>query len=205
MGYYKSAVFESQVASQKLMNAAADILLARVVNQLANPDMIFDSITNLITEEDKTERLEDKLVKTNRSEMKMLLEKIQAEIKQAMRDKAADRLGVLRLIVADIKNEAFKEGKKRTEDEVVMAYHKRLVKAKDEFGSTSEAYLKQLEFEIKVTEEFLPKLMTEDEVREQIKVLAEKGTIDMRSIMPFFKGKADPRIVQNLIKNWSVE
>jgi len=139
----------------------------------------------------------------------MILEKIQEEMKQAMRDKAADRLSVLRLIVADIKNEAFKEGKKRTEDEIVLAYHKRLVKAKEEFEARSfcdskgEAYLFQLGFEIKVTEEFLPKLLSEDEVREQVKALEAQGTtVDMKSIMPLFKGKADSKIVQNIIKGW---
>ena len=135
----------------------------------------------------------------------MILEKIQSEMKQAMRDKAAERLSVLRLLIADIKNEAFKEGKKRTEDEVVMAYHKRLVKAKDEFGGTSDAYGSQLDFEIKVVEEFLPTLLTEDEVRDEMRLLSLQGTtIDMKSIMPIFKGKADPRVVQNLIKNWVI-
>ena len=133
----------------------------------------------------------------------MILEKIQEEMKQAMRDKATDRLSVLRLIVADIKNEAFKEGKKRTEDEIVLAYHKRLVKAKEEFGSKSETYSSQLDFEIKVTEEFLPKLFSEEEVREQIRALEAQGTVvDMKSIMPVFKGKADSKIVQNIIKGW---
>jgi len=133
----------------------------------------------------------------------MVLEKIQNEIKQAMRDKAAGRLSVLRLIVSEIKNESFSQGKKRTEDEVVMAYHKRLTKAKQEFGGKNETYDAQLDFEIKVTEEFLPKLLTEDEVRNQIKELESNGTpIDMKNIMPIFKGKADPRVVQNLIKNW---
>jgi uncharacterized protein YqeY len=135
----------------------------------------------------------------------MLLEKIQSEMKQAMRDKAPERLSVLRLLIADIKNEAFKEGKKRTEDEVVMAYHKRLVKAKEEFGGTSDAYGTKLDFEIKVVEEFLPTLLTEDEVRDEMRLLSLQGTtIDMKSIMPIFKGKADPRVVQNLIKNWVI-
>lgn len=135
----------------------------------------------------------------------MILEKIQSEMKQAMRDKAAERLSVLRILISEIKNEAFKECKKRTNDEIVMAYHKRLVKAKEEFGGKSDAYGSQLDFEIKVVEEFLPKLLTEEEVRDEMRLLSLQGTtIDMKSIMPLFKGKADPRIVQNLIKNWVI-
>lgn len=135
----------------------------------------------------------------------MILAKIQSEMKQAMRDKAAERLSVLRILISEIKNESFKEGKKRTEDEVVMAYRKRLVKAKEEFGGMSDTYGSHLDFEIKVVEEFLPTLLTEEEVRDEMRLLSLQGTaIDMKSIMPIFKGKADPRVVQNLIKNWVI-
>jgi uncharacterized protein YqeY len=67
-----------------------------------------------------------------------LLETLQEEMKKAMREKASDRLQVLRLLISEIKNEAYKEGKKRDSLEVVMAYHKRLVKAKEDFGDKNQ-------------------------------------------------------------------
>lgn len=134
----------------------------------------------------------------------MLLEKLQSEMKQAMKDKATERLGVLRLIIADIKNEAFVKGNKRSEEDVVRAYHKKLVKAKEEFGDRDASFKQHLEFEIKVAEEFLPKLLSEDEIRLHLKELEASGTpIVLKTVMPLFKGKADPRIVQALIASWT--
>jgi hypothetical protein len=61
LGYYKSALFESQVASQ-----ANECGCGYFIRQSGKSVSKSDSITNLVTEEDKTERLEDKLVKTKR-------------------------------------------------------------------------------------------------------------------------------------------
>jgi uncharacterized protein YqeY len=133
----------------------------------------------------------------------VLLEKIQDEMKHALKNKESERLSVLKLLIAEIKNEAFKEGKKRDESEIVMAYHKRLTKAKDEFGSSNAAYGDKLTFEIDIVEEFLPKLLSEDEIRSQLKELESTGTpIDLKTIMPMFKGKADSRVLQGIVKNW---
>lgn len=133
-----------------------------------------------------------------------LLETLQGEMKKALREKASDRLQVLRLLISEIKNEAYKEGKKRDSLEVVMAYHKRLVKAKEDFGDKNQTYSDNLAAEIKIIEEFLPTLMSEDELKNELVALAGSGTkIDLKTVMPLFKGKADARMLQTMIKNWT--
>jgi uncharacterized protein YqeY len=133
----------------------------------------------------------------------MLLEKIHEEMVKALKEKATQRLGVLRLLLAEVKNEAFKEGKKRTEEEVVLAYHKKLVKSEEEFGGTSEAFRDQVRFEIQTVSEFLPKLYSQDEVVEQLKALEKDGmVVELKTVMPLFKGKADSKMVQDVIRNW---
>jgi uncharacterized protein YqeY len=133
----------------------------------------------------------------------MVLETIQAEMNKALKSKASERLGILRLLISEIKNEAFKEGKKRTEDEVLLAYHKRLVKAKEEFGEKQPAFGEKLDAEIKVVAEFLPKFLSEEDVRKQLQELAASGTpISLKTVMPLFKGKADSKMLQEIVKNW---
>lgn len=129
-----------------------------------------------------------------------LLERLQDEMKTAMKVKNADRLQVLRLVIAEIKNEAFKEGKKRDEIDVLMAFHKKLIKARDEYGSHQESYKEKLNFEISVVDTFMPKFLTEDEIISEIRQI--QTPIDMKTVMPIFKGRADPKLVQEIVKGW---
>jgi len=125
-------------------------------------------------------------------------------MKEAMREKNAARLSVLRLLIAEVRNESFSTGKKRSEEEVVFAYLKRLTKAKEEFGDRDAVFKEKLNFEISVVEEFLPKLLTEEELRSKIKELELSGTpISLKTVMPVFKGKADAKMLQGIILNWS--
>jgi hypothetical protein len=48
--------------------------------------------------------------------------------------------------------------------------------------------------------------MSEDELKNELVALAASGTsIDLKTIMPLFKGKADARMLQTMIKNWAVD
>jgi len=116
-----------------------------------------------------------------------------------MRSKDADRLGVIRMLISEIKNEAFStQPKKRTPEEVVSAYLKKLNKAKDEFKD-KEAFVKKLDFEIGVVSTFLPAMLTEDEIRAII-VNANLVEVSMRTVMPLLKGKSfDSKLVQKII------
>ena len=126
-------------------------------------------------------------------------EKLHEEMKTAMRDKNAKRLSVIRMLMADLKNEDKSAGKKRTEEEVCFAYHKKLVKALDLFPEDKRAELKD---EIKIVEEFLPKLMSKDEVIAFIKENV-KEEVSMKTVMPLLKGKADSQVIKEVIDNWN--
>ncbi len=121
------------------------------------------------------------------------------EMVVAMRDKNAKRLSVIRMLMSDLKNEDKASGKKRTEEEVCFAYHKKLVKALDLFPEDKKVELKE---EIKIVEEFLPKLMSKEEVVAFIKENV-KEEVSMKTVMPLLKGKADSQVIKEIIDNWN--
>jgi uncharacterized protein YqeY len=128
-----------------------------------------------------------------------IAEKLHEEMKTAMRGKNAKRLSVIRMLMSELKNEDKATGKKRTEEEVCFAYHKKLIKAVDLFPEDKRAELKD---EIKIVEEFLPKLMSKDEVIAFIKENV-KEDVCMKTVMPLLKGKADSQVIKEIIDNWN--
>lgn len=129
-------------------------------------------------------------------------EKITAALKQAMRDKAVDRLSTLRLINAAIKDrdiDARSEGRDEGvgEDEVLAILGKmskqRLESARayEEGGRIDLAERERSE--ITVIEEFLPRQLSEAEVTEAVNTaIAETGAEsirDMGKVMGILKGR----------------
>jgi len=119
-----------------------------------------------------------------------------------MRAKEADRLSVIRMLMAEVKNEAFStQPKKRTPEEVVAAYLKKLNKAKDEFLDKVE-FVAKLDAEISIVSEFLPKPLTEAEICEIIRA-GNVTEVSMKTVMPLLKGKpCDGKLVQKIVSNW---
>ncbi|MEI6080341.1 MAG: GatB/YqeY domain-containing protein [bacterium] len=118
----------------------------------------------------------------------------------AMRSKDAKRLSVIRMLMTELKTEEKSTGKKRTEEEVCFAYHKKLLKAVDMFPEEKRAELRE---EIKVVEEFLPKLMSKEEVVEFIKQNVKPEEVNMKTVMPLLKGKADSQLIKEIVDSWN--
>lgn len=129
-------------------------------------------------------------------------EKIGAALKQAMRDKAAERLSTLRLINAAIKDrdiDARAEGREEgvSDDEVLAILGKmskqRLESARayEEGGRIDLAERERVE--IKVIEEFLPRQLGEEEVASAVnEAIAEVGADsirDMGKVMGILKSR----------------
>ena len=132
-----------------------------------------------------------------------MLETLQAAMKQAMFAKDTARLSVIRMLISEVKNESYTTQKKRSPEEVVAAYHKKLVKAKDEFASNVE-FAAKVDAELKIVSEFLPESLTEDGVRLIISN-ANLTEISMKTVMPLLKGKVfDGKMVQNLIGSFKL-
>ena len=145
--------------------------------------------------------------------MSAFTEKINASIKQAMKAKDKDRLTTLRDIKSKLLLEATSGSGTDVSDEVAAKICLKLHKQRKE---THALYIEQGREDLaneeliqaNIIEEFLPKMLSEDEiraeVRECIKSLKATGMSDMGKVMGFLSkklsGKADGKVISTLVK-----
>jgi len=141
-----------------------------------------------------------------------LLQEILADIKAAMKAHDTVTLEVLRTLHSDIKNVAI-NAKKNVTDEVVLDVLAKSIKQRNESiemlrkGGREESAQEE-EKTLAVYQKYLPKQLTEDEVKaliEEIKAqVGAQGPKDMGKIMkelsPKTKGRFDGRRVSDLVK-----
>ena len=90
------------------------------------------------------------------------------EMKSCMKNGNKERLGVVRMLITEVKNAEINDpkvpGRERTEEEVMTllgAYHKSLTKSLAEFPPERHPPLRA---ELAIVEEFLPKQLSESEI-----------------------------------------
>jgi uncharacterized protein YqeY len=141
-----------------------------------------------------------------------LLQEILADIKAAMKAHDTVTLEVLRTLHSDIKNVAI-NAKKDVTDEVVLDVLAKSIKQRNALiemlrkGGREESAQEE-EKTLAVYQKYLPKQLTEDEVKaliEEIKAqVGAQGPKDMGKIMkelsPKTKGRFDGRRVSDLVK-----
>ncbi|MBM7660788.1 uncharacterized protein YqeY [Bacillus mesophilus] len=142
-----------------------------------------------------------------------LLERLNNDMKQAMRNKEKDKLSVIRMVKASIQNEAIKNKiDVLSEDDELTVLSREVKQRKDsllEFIKAGrEDLVDKLKAELIVLEEYLPKQLTEEELTEIIKETilevnasskADMGKV-MGAIMPKVKGKADGSLINQLVQ-----
>lgn len=97
-----------------------------------------------------------------------LLERLTAEMKTALKAGEKDRLGVIRMLLAEVKNIDLNPAKP-TAEQVVEGYAKKLKKSVEEYeklGKVDE--VAKLKSEVAVVEEFLPKKLSREETEQLI-------------------------------------
>lgn len=137
-------------------------------------------------------------------------ERITEELKTAMRAQDKLRTSVLRMILADIKI-ADTSGKPKDQIdyvEVVRGYCKKLKKTREEYERLHlPEKVKELNNEISIVEEYLPKQLSEDEIKIIVNDVIEtnKFTIKetgaaMKLIMGKYGSSVDGKKVQTYLK-----
>jgi uncharacterized protein YqeY len=143
-------------------------------------------------------------------------DKIISDIKEAMKAKDQDKLRVLRSLKAKLMEKEISErkgGEAKLSDEqaveVLMKAAKQRKESIEQFEEGGRDDLAENEkLELKIIEEYLPEMMSEDEVRDvvkqKIKQLGASGLQDMGKVMgPLMgqlKGKADGSMVSRVVK-----
>ncbi len=141
-----------------------------------------------------------------------LLERLNTDMKQAMKNKEKDKLSVIRMIKASLQHEAIKVGHELTEEEELTVLSREVKQRKDslhEFDKAGrEDLVEKVRTELQYVELYMPKQLTEEEVSEIVKqaisetgasTKAEMGKV-MSIIMPKLKGKADGSLVNKLVQ-----
>ena len=132
-------------------------------------------------------------------------ERITEEIKNAMKSGDKLRVSVLRMLQADIIN-VEKSGKEFKQIDVIRGYAKKLKKAIEEYERLHlQDKIMSFNEELKIVEEFLPKQMSDEELKKVvIELLDSEKPGDMGMAMKLVMGKykevADGKKVQALVK-----
>ncbi|MBN1515193.1 GatB/YqeY domain-containing protein [Candidatus Sumerlaeota bacterium] len=119
-----------------------------------------------------------------------LKERINEELKTAMKAKDADRLNAIRSLRAELLKKEKEKAGSEADDEAILAMVKRLVKQRKEsiemFSQNGrEADAAKEEAELKVLEEFLPEELSEAELDAIIaEVIAAAGASSAREMGP---------------------
>lgn len=142
-----------------------------------------------------------------------LLEKIEADLKNAMKSGDTLKAGTLKMLKTDLSYEKAKTGKELSDDqmlEIVSRSVKRRRESIKEFQKGNRQDLVDMESqELKIVEGYLPVQMNESEIEKYISdKLSSLGTITqkdfgrvMGEIMKELKGKADGAAVKSILSS----
>ncbi len=136
-----------------------------------------------------------------------LLTKLQEDMKAAMRAGEKDRLGVIRMLISEVKNIDLAP-KKLTEEETVAAYGKKLKKGMDEYeklGKPEEAA--KFKSELAIVESYLPKKPSSEETEKLVdEFLAQNAFTEKQAgqatgaFMKLHAGKVDASAVNAMLR-----
>jgi uncharacterized protein YqeY len=143
------------------------------------------------------------------------LEKISADIKTAMLAKEKEKLSVLRDIKSKLMLEATSGASGEVTDEaaikIIMKLHKQRTETHQLYVEQNREDLAEEEkFQADVLETYLPKMMTESEIANEVKAaIAQTGATgpqDMGKVMGILSGKlagkADGKVIATLVKEF---
>jgi uncharacterized protein YqeY len=140
-----------------------------------------------------------------------VMERLDQDMKQAMKDKAALKLSVIRMVKAALKNEEISKGRLLSEDEELTILTRELKQRRESLQEFEKAGRDDLAAktreEIDVLSAYLPAQLSEDELRGIVRdAIAATGASSkkemgkvMGAIMPKVKGRADGTLVQKIV------
>ncbi|HPT50852.1 MAG TPA: GatB/YqeY domain-containing protein [Accumulibacter sp.] len=142
-----------------------------------------------------------------------LKERINEDVKAAMRARDARRLGAVRLLMAAIKQKEVDERIELGDDDIVVVINKMLKQRRDSIAQFAVAGRNDLvdneTFEIEVLRAYLPAALSDNEIAnaitQAIATACAVGPADMGKVMnhlrPMLAGRADMSEVSRLVKS----
>jgi len=136
-----------------------------------------------------------------------LATKLHEDMKAALKGGQKDRLGVIRMLLSDVKNIDLMPNKP-TAEQAVEAYAKKLRKSLEEYEKLSKAAeVAKLKFEIGVVEEYLPKKASAGDTEKLVDEFLAKNSFTekqfgqaMGAFMKAHGANVDPGAANQLLK-----
>ncbi len=142
-----------------------------------------------------------------------LRETIDADTKNALKSGAKDKVSTLRMLNAALKNKQIDKRRPLTEEEIIETVRSLIKQRKDSIEQFAKGGRQDLvdkeTAEVAVLEAYLPHQLSRDEleamVRDVIAQTSAQGAKDMGKVMkaliPLLGGRADGKLVSELVKN----
>ena len=139
-------------------------------------------------------------------------QKLQEDLKSSMKNKDTNKKSVITLIRASIKQYEVDNRVELGDEEITDLIAKQLKQtrdSRDEFAKAGrEDLVEKADAEIEILKEYLPQQLSEEELNEiVISTISEVGATSMKdmknimsSIMPKVKGRADGKLINELVK-----
>lgn len=144
-----------------------------------------------------------------------LLERLNNDMKIAMRSKDKHKLAIIRMVKSSLQNEAINLGvdELSSDEELTILSRevKQLNESLQEFKTTNrEDLIQKLELELEILRVYLPTQLTEEEIVHIVVATAKELNVTskndfgklMGTVMPKLKGKADGSIVKQYVQNY---
>lgn len=141
-----------------------------------------------------------------------LLSQLQSDIKESMKSKQKEKLQTIRLVISAIKNKEIETKKELTDEEVLALIQREIKQTNEELDSFKKVgnteKVEVLEDRLNVLKAYLPKQLTEEEIKEKVQsVITENNFSDIKDmgkvmgkIKPLVQGKADMSVVSKVVK-----
>lgn len=140
------------------------------------------------------------------------LEQVRSAMVSAMKSGEKERKSALSMLLGALKNATIEKREDLTDEESDVVIRKEIKQTMETLETTPadrEDVIEQCRLRISVYEEFVPKMMDESQISEVISAILselgieqptakDKGRI-MKSLMPKVKGKADGKLVNELL------
>lgn len=140
----------------------------------------------------------------------MLKDDIQKKMQESMKAHDPVTVSALRFILSQINYEKIAKGREITDEEIISVISKEVKKRKESVemykNAKREDLVKHEEEEINVMNAYLPKMMSEEEVRKNVETILE-GIPDLSNmgkvmgvVMSQLNGKADGGLISKIVK-----
>jgi len=140
-------------------------------------------------------------------------ERIDADIKEAMKAGAKDKVSALRMLVSAVKNKQIDKRRPLTDEEVAETVRSQIKQRKDSIEQFAQGGRQDLvdkeTAEVAFLEAYLPQQLSREEIEKTVREIIEQtgaqGAKDMgkvmKALLPVLAGRADNKLVSELVKH----